>query len=126
MTKFHDKVQDVQKSGRLKAFKYVKRDHVGEVYEVLCKVCGIPLQSMRNGVLRPLPAYTTILLEFADGSAHATPLCRECCAQANSQMLQDCYMADLAAWQEEGDDGIEQAERRGSRELTGAVRRRAE
>lgn len=104
LMKLADRISRAKDAG-LKAFQYIEEDR-GGLNRVLCKICGTPIKDRAPdgrglGVLMTLAAYTEVTLEFDDGSAHVTPLCRSCAQSSSLEMLEACYGADMAQWQKE-------------------------
>lgn len=89
-----------------------------QISSVLCKCCRTPLRALqatgegrtyteggkvyieKRVSLVTMAAYDSILIEFDDGSAHETPICKSCANKfraGNYKMeeLEDLYAADL-------------------------------
>lgn len=80
-----ERIDTARKSGLLKAFDYMSVD-------VLCKGCGAKI-----GKYNQVP----VTIEFDDGSAHETPMCRGCAGNKDKDFLEALYAADLAQWAKE-------------------------
>lgn len=79
------RIDAARKSGLLKAFDYISVD-------VLCKGCGVEI-GLYNQV--------KLTIEFDDGSAHETPVCKMCAGNKDKDFLEALYAADLAQWAKE-------------------------
>jgi hypothetical protein len=102
-------------------FTYIRRKvGTNQIEAVLCKLCRVPiriLQEIPTGesetkgkmiiryvrqALITLPNYYELLIEFDDGSAHSTPICRVCVEKPHPpEQLEDMYVADMAQWEED-------------------------
>jgi len=94
-----DAVKDMR--GHLKHYcHYSPQDHC--TYEkVCCKLCGctirslVPHEKTGNLILVNCPNYTIVTLEFDDGSAHETPLCKQCALTLTDDDREQIYAQDL-------------------------------
>lgn len=96
--------------------RYIKYGKAG-IEEVTCKCCGDPVRTMvpddryqevreikgkkvicERLVLMCLPAYTEIMIEFDDGSAHATVICSCCAEKLDLKEVEWLYTMDLQEW----------------------------
>ena len=101
----------------LKKFNYIDRDGLC-IKRVYCKVCGgvivdsvvIEEKQEKRGdkdfiiqktALKPLTSYDEIIIKFADGSAHMTPICKNC-KQTEDLDLKEIYKADMVESLKEG------------------------
>lgn len=94
-------------------FSYV-HGNAGEIHSVLCKLCRSVMRMqvedpdysesrkvngrdviVKRMYLRTLANYGEITIEFDDGSAHVTPLCKECCKSVQVSDLESIYCADM-------------------------------
>lgn len=99
---------------RLKGFAYMAQTAKGADDRVLCKVCGAPIaglvvhespvETVRSDgkvvirerlVWAKFSNYAEVLLTFADGSRHMTPLCTECAPRLTQEQAEDVYAADV-------------------------------
>jgi hypothetical protein len=104
----------VKHGARLTAWHYVVDNEKGFREAVLCKKCGASLAALvehehgghsrvENGqvvkyrflVMANLPTYDTVIIEFDDGSAHETPICKTCKPTLDADDLEAIYVADL-------------------------------
>lgn len=100
-------------------FNYIRRKGL-RIEVVLCKLCRVPIRALEEvptgetevrgnkiikyvrQTLMVLPNYCEILIEFDDGSSHATPLCKQCAKKPHSsEELEDIYVADMAQWEKD-------------------------
>lgn len=97
----------VKAKAKLKAWDYMVRGK-GFDEKVLCKCCGAVLVSLiphktfqRNGktieqmVMAQTPAYQQVDLEFDDGSAHSTVMCKGCAGNLKPEDYESIYAADM-------------------------------
>tara|TARA_R100001530_G_scaffold132123_1_gene104248 strand:+ start:375 stop:818 length:444 start_codon:yes stop_codon:yes gene_type:complete len=94
---------------RVKKKDHVRRDRKGLIDQVSCKICGTIICSMIPGehgppVLMQTNQYTTIFIEFDDGSRYETPMCKVCAASVDADVLEPLYAADIDKWEKEGDN----------------------
>ena len=52
------------------------------------------------------PNYTIVTLEFEDGSAHETPLCKSCAVNLTDDQREQIYAQDLLQMEEEERRGM--------------------
>jgi len=105
-----DAVKDMR--GHLKHYcHYSPQDHC--TYEkVCCKLCGctirslVPHEKTGNLILVNCPNYTIVTLEFDDGSAHETPLCKQCALTLTDDDREQIYAQDLLQMEEEERRGM--------------------
>lgn len=67
---------------------------------VLCKGCGDKIVRIEDGIAYPLANYVVLRLEFDDGSAHDTPMCRRCTKDPSLDVA-GIYAADVSQWEKE-------------------------
>jgi hypothetical protein len=90
--------------------KYVDRipDNPSVIIAIYCKGCGTQIKGLKNvmgsSVLMPYWNYREITIEFDNGSAHMTPICRKCEKTTSKEALEAMYIADLEELELE-DDG---------------------
>ena len=89
-----------------------------------CRSCGtvirsliesekpVRIQRMHNQTLitkLAIPAetssYQEITVEFDDGSAHVTAICRHCSVNLSNDMLEEIYVTDLEQFERDEDEG---------------------
>jgi len=105
-----DSVKD--RCGHLKHYcHYSSHDHC--TYEkVCCKLCGCTIRSLvpheKTGhlIMVNCPNYTIVTLEFDDGSAHETPLCKSCAVNLTYDQREQIYAQDLLQMEEEERRGM--------------------
>ena len=105
-----DSVKD--RCGHLKHYcHYSSHDHC--TYEkVCCKLCGCTIRSLvpheKTGqlIMVNCPNYTIVTLEFDDGSAHETPLCKSCAINLTDDQREQIYAQDLLQMEEEERRGM--------------------
>ena len=111
------RVDAVIKSKRIKAIDYVTRDLQENVLEIRCKLCAAriqgmvpipgakPLLDLVEGHTRTkhipvrlaaLANYQEVVIEFDDGSAHVTQICKRCAGTLSNDDLEALYVADAA------------------------------
>lgn len=71
-----------------------------------CRICGISLRNEKeingNKMMVANANYKEITIEFEDGSAHETIVCRGCAKKSMDKiMLQSIYDKDIVYWLEE-------------------------
>ena len=85
---------------------YLKSTSLGDDKdEVLCKLCGTQImneKAVRDKVkLVPNGMYTEITIEFKDGTAHETSICKDCAKKPLTDKLEFIYMSDMKQWKRE-------------------------
>ena len=84
--------------------KYIKRhpDNHDFITAVYCKGCGAQIKGLNDKQqLFPYGNYIEITIEFDNGSAHATPLCKECINVRTKDDIEAMYIADLEEFETE-------------------------
>lgn len=79
------RIEAARQLGLLKAFDYVG-------VKLFCKGCGIGIDAYSQ---------VAVTIEFDDGSAHQTPMCKKCAGNEDKDFLEALYAADLAQWAKE-------------------------
>lgn len=76
---------------------YIQRDSKGRVWRVFCKVCGYIICEQRKRTFWRSNIYSEMKIEWADGSAHVTNLCRNCIplVRRDPEALMAIYQADI-------------------------------
>jgi len=105
-----DSVKD--RCGHLKHYcHYSPHDHC--TYEkICCKLCGCTIRSLvpheKTGhlIMVNCPNYTIVTLEFDDGSAHETPMCKSCAVTLTDDQQEQIYAQDLLQMEEEERRGM--------------------
>ena len=87
-------------------FQYLQSRALGDTKdEVVCSLCGEAIMNEKEimGRLKLVPtgAYTEITIEFTDGSAHETSVCKTCSKKLTQEKVEYIYMSDIAQWQRE-------------------------
>lgn len=104
----------VKHGARLAAWNYVVDNERGYREAVLCKKCGAKLSALvehehggysrveggqlvkyRFLVMAQLSTADSVVIEFDDGSAHETPICKRCKSKLDVDDLEALYAADL-------------------------------
>lgn len=113
------RVEKVRAKSKLKDFYFVKHHEKfpSLIERITCKCCGATLllltahpkyewkegdKTIRLATLAPTANYDEMTIEFEDGSAHVTCMCRKCCRITDKGRLEEIYMADVAQFQKEG------------------------
>lgn len=108
------RIAAARNKGGLAAWEYVVNSPDGYVDAVLCKKCGTPCTGLvehdRRGytrmeggqlvktrflVMAQLPAYDSVVIEFKDGTAHETVVCKTCKPGLTAEDLEAIYAADI-------------------------------
>jgi hypothetical protein len=116
------RIKNAKKGCKCKCFDYMPMGKGFEAYEIKCKMCGCLVKKLcaipdaeffdehsgqrtliRPVILRELNIYAEITIEFDDGSAHTTMICKGCASKLKDKDLEDLYAADLAQFAKEED-----------------------
>lgn len=84
--------------------KFIKRhpDNHDFITAVYCKGCGVQIKGLNdNGQLFPYGSYTEATIEFDNGSAHVTAICKECVNIKSVEDIEAMYIADLEEFEVE-------------------------
>ncbi len=79
--------------------------------KVLCPLCEVPVRSLATTgfedekVMVNLDTYQVVTMEFNDGSAHQTVMCKKCAGTMNAEDAEAVYVANLAEFKQIEDNG---------------------
>jgi len=112
----------------LKVAVHSKIARGGYVDRVLCKLCGgtikhlipdeLPVEVLRvkdrtmvyhRMILAELPNYVEVKIDFDDGSAHITHICKACFKSLQDDDLETLYVGDMQQQMAEEDAGYSEA-----------------